>query len=428
MAEVTIPFDGQPLRFTVPEQNLAEILTPQSSEPLDDLTAAIDTALDQPINQAPLEQWVKPEDRVILVTDDTTRLTPSDRIIPPLLARLNAAGIPDEQISCIMALGTHRYMTEEEMIAKVGKEVFQRIHVFNHEWQDPDTLINLGISSQGTVLQVNRAVADADVVIGIGAVVPHHIPGFSGSSKIIQPGVCGAGTTAETHLLSCSQGGDSFLGIVDNPVRRDMDDMAERVGMHTIFNVVMNSQGKVVGLFYGDMRSAFKAAVELAKEIYGVVFHETPDIVLVNSHPCDLDFWQSHKSLYPAQRMVRRGGTIIICTPAPEGVSPVHTELLDFTAWPSQQIKNAYHDGRIKNGVAAALAIAWAMVREKASVIMYSPGISPTDKARLGHIHADSVDAAIAEALEHQGHDARLSVLTHAPDMLPIPADISLHP
>jgi len=299
--------------------------------------------------------------------------------------------------------------------------VFRRIRIFNHEWQNPETLVDMGTSDLGTPLRVNRSVVEADIVIGIGAVVPHHIPGFSGSSKIIQPGVSGAGTTAETHMLSCSGGGDSFLGIADNPVRRDMDDMADRVGMRTIFNVVMDSQGGVVGVFYGEMRKAFNAAIELAKDIYGVLFHETPDIVVANSYPCDLDFWQSHKSLYPAQRMVRQGGTIIVCTPAPEGVSPVHTELLDFTAWSSQKIKTAYRDGRLRNGVAAALATAWAMAREKASVIMYSPGIPPADKTRLGHTHAESIDDAIDKALRRHGSDSRLSVLTHAPDMLPIP-------
>jgi nickel-dependent lactate racemase len=422
MTSVTIPFEGKPVTFSVPEQNLIEVLSPRSSEPLVDLTLAIDNALDHPIDQAPLGEWVKPGDRVIIVSDDNTRLTPSDRIIPPLLDRLNDAGIPDEQISCIMALGTHRYMTDQEMIDKVGDQVFRRIRVFNHEWQNPAALVDLGTSDQGTPLRVNRAVVEADIVIGIGAVVPHHIPGFSGSSKIIQPGVSGASTTAETHMLSCSGGGDSFLGIADNPVRRDMDDMADRVGMRTIFNVVMDSQGGVVGVFYGEMRNAFNAAIELARDIYGVPFRETPDIVVANSYPCDLDFWQSHKSLYPAQRMVRPGGTIIVCTPAPEGVSPVHTELLDFTAWSSQKIQTAYRDGRLRNGVAAALATAWAMAREKASVIMYSPGIPPADKIRLGHTHAESIDDAIDKALRRHGSESRLSVLTHAPDMLPIPA------
>lgn len=420
MAILTIPFAGEPRALEIPDRNLAEVLSPRPRAALADLDAAIEAALDAPLGQPALEAWVKATDRVMLVSDDTTRLTPAHRMIPPLLERLNAVGVPDRNIACIMALGTHRYMRAAEMRAKVGDGVFERIHVFNHEWRDPQALVDLGTSSQGTPLLVNRAVAEADVVIGLGAIVPHHIPGYSGSSKIIQPGVCGARTTAETHLLSCESGGDSYLGIEDNPVRRDMDDMADRVGMHTIFNVVQNTTGGVVGLFFGEMRAAFRAGVALAREIYGVRYHAVPDIVLANSHPCDLDFWQSHKSLYPAQRMVRPGGTIIVCTPAPEGVSPVHTELLEFTAWPSTDIKAAYREGRLKNGVACALAIAWAMVREQASVITYSPGIAPEHKAALGHTHAPSMAWAVEEALRRQGPGARLSLLTHAPEMLPI--------
>jgi len=420
MTILTIPFGGQPHELEVPDRNLAEVLSPQPSRAVLDLDAAIEAALDTPVAQSPLEAWVKPGDRVVIVSDDATRLTPVHRMLPGLLRRLNAAGVPNANIACIMALGTHRYMTETELRAKVGDAVFGEIRVFNHEWRNPQALVDLGTSSRGTPLLVNRAVVEADVVIGLGAIVPHHIPGFSGSSKIVQPGVCGDRTTAETHLLSCESGGDSYLGIEDNPVRRDMDDMADRVGLRTIFNAVLNDAGEVVGLFYGAMRPTFKAGVKLAREIYGVEYRKTPDIVLANSHPCDLDFWQSHKSLYPAQRMVKPGGTIIVCTPAPEGVSPVHTELLDFTTWPSKDIKAAYRDGRLTNGVACALAIAWAMVREQASVINYSPGITPEEKAKLGHTHAPTLAWAVAEALRRQGPDARLTVLTHAPELLPI--------
>lgn len=420
MVRVEIPFGGHPVSFEVAKENLIEILSPAHSLPLSNLEKEIESALNAPIDQKPLEEWVRPTDKVILVSDDNTRLTPANRIIPPMLDRLNQAGVPDNNISCVMALGTHRYMSRDELIAKVGSQIFDRIKVFNHEWKNPDALVDLGVSKHGTPLLINKAVVEADVVIGLGAIVPHHIPGFSGSSKIIQPGVSGARTTAETHILSCESGGDSFLGIEDNPVRNDMDDIADKVGMSTIFNVVLDSEGNVCGIFFGKMRAAYRRGVEMARKIYGVPYSETPDIVLVNSHPCNLDFWQSHKSLYPAQRMIKRGGSIILCTPAPEGVSPVHTDLLDFTAWSSARIKEAYRAGKLKNGVASALAIAWAMVRERAEIITVSSGIPPGDKAALGHTHAADIASALAMAFKHQGPTARLTVLTHAPDMLPI--------
>ena len=113
---------------------------------------------------------------------------------------------------------------------------------------------------------------------------------------------------------------------------------------------------------------------------------------------------------------------IVVATPCPEGISPVHTDLVDFTAWSSREIKDAYRSGRVKNGVAAALAIAWAQVREKAKVITYSPGLSDMEKQALGHVSAASLDEALGMALADQGPDAIISVLTHAPDMLPIRA------
>jgi nickel-dependent lactate racemase len=421
MTQLSLPFEGSTLDFEISGPNLSGVFSPCSIPPLADLDGAIREALDRPLGQPPLERWVRPSDRVLIISDDNTRFTPASRMILQILERLALAGVPDERVSCIMALGTHRYMTEEEMRSKVGDEAYRRIRVFNHEWRDSDQLVDLGCSSSGTPFLVNRAAVEADVVIGLGAVVPHHIPGFSGSGKIIQPGISGAATTAATHMLSCSGGGDSFLGIASNPVRTEMEEIADRVGMKTIMNVVLNVHGDVTGVFFGRRKEVFSHAVEMAREVYGFRYHETPDIVVANSFPCDLDFWQSHKAQYPAQRMVKQGGTIIICTPAPEGVSPVHgPDLLEYTLWPSTKIKKAYRGGEIKNGVAAALAAAWAMVREKAGVITYSPGIPEADKAQLGHTHAPSIKWALEEAFRRQGSGARVVVLTHAPDMLPI--------
>ncbi|MBF0530544.1 MAG: nickel-dependent lactate racemase, partial [Deltaproteobacteria bacterium] len=217
MVQLKIPFGESALHFEIPEENLSGVFSPQSTPPLEHLEEAIQSALDHPLGQPPIEKRLRPSDRVLIISDDNTRFTPADLIIPALLHRMNAAGIPDHRISCIMALGTHRYMTEEEMVAKVGPRGFSRIRVFNHEWKNPQVLVNLGVSGRGTPLEVNRAVVEADAVIGLGAIVPHHIPGFSGSSKIIQPGICGPRTTAATHLLSCEGGGDSFLGYEDNP-------------------------------------------------------------------------------------------------------------------------------------------------------------------------------------------------------------------
>lgn len=418
--EISLPWEDRSLTCKIFKHNLGELLSPNSFPALDNLDESIEYALDHPIGLGPINAWVQKGQKVLIISDDNTRLTPAHLILPHLLARLNAVGIEDDDVTILMALGTHRYMTEQEMEAKVGTEVYNRVRTINHLWQDKVNLADLGKTGHGTPLIVNRLLPESDLVIALGAIVPHHIPGYSGGSKIIQPGVCGPETTAETHLLSCEGGGDSFLGQVDNPVRRDMDEMAERVGLNAIFNVVLDSKGSVLGVFFGHYQAAFREGVKLSQKVYGVPYHIRPDIVLVNSHPCDIDFWQAHKSMYPGQMMVKPGGVVVVATPCPEGISPVHTDLVEYTAWSSQEIKDAYRSGRIKNGVAAALAIAWAQVREKATVITYSPGLSDFEKNALGHKCAASLQQAIDEALALQGPNAKISILTHAPDMLPV--------
>lgn len=417
---VKLPWLEGEIAVDIPDGNLAEVLSPNQYPPLGDVGAATEAALDSPIGLPGLSGIVKAGQKVLIVSDDNTRLTPVDRLLPPLVRRLNGAGVADGDITVLMALGTHRYMTEEEMATKVGLEMFGRLKVVNHLWKDPANLADLGTTESGIPLKVNKLLVESDAIIGLGAVVPHHIPGFSGGAKIIQPGVCGPETTAETHLLSCRGGGDSLLGQLDNPVRRDLDEMGRRVGLSAIINVVLTPEGRPAGVFFGHYQAAFRAAVELARKIYGVKYTVRPDIVLSNSHPCDLDFWQAHKSQYPAQMMVKPGGVIILATPCPEGISPVHTDLKNFTRFGSREIQEKYRTGEIKDGVAAALATAWAMVREKASVITYSTGLSVEEIAALGHTRAESLEWAVQEALRRMGPQAKISVLTHAPDMLPI--------
>ncbi|GHV46691.1 hypothetical protein FACS1894204_08820 [Synergistales bacterium] len=419
MIDVEIPFGDERLSFSIPRKNLAEIIDPKPWPALHDVAGSAGEALAEPIGLPSTKEWLKPGSSVVILCDDNTRPTPADKLLPPLLDHLNAAGVPDSSILIIIALGTHRYMSAREIETKVGRGVTARVKVINHEWRDENNLMNLGETSQGTPLIVNRRIMECDALIALGSIVPHHIPGFSGSSKIIQPGVCGPLTTAAIHFLSC-RGGNMFLGVADNPVRRDMDEMADKVKLKAVLNVVLTVSGETAGVFWGDFRKVFKRGVDMCEKIYGVPYHENADIVIAGSHPCDIDFWQAHKSIYPAQKIVKKGGVIIIATPCPEGISPVHTDLADYAGCSSKALIEGFKSGELKDGVGASLATAWAIAREKADIITFSPGITKEDKEKLGHTHAPSIVWAIEEAFRRQGENARVTVLPHSPDTLPL--------
>ncbi|HWR06559.1 MAG TPA: nickel-dependent lactate racemase [Sporomusa sp.] len=414
-----LPYGQETVKIAIPQNNLIGVFSPKDVAAVADIRQEIIRALNKPIGTKKLQELVKGAKKVVIVADDNTRLTPTQEIIPVLLDEMNAAGIADEQITIIIALGTHRFMTEEEIIAKFGEAVVKRVTIKNHDFKNPEALIDLGQTPNGTSVWVNREAYEADFKIGIGSIVPHHIPGFAGGAKIVQPGISGEHTTAETHLLSV-RAPRSYLGMEDNPVRRELNMIAGKIGLHTIFNTVLNRHGQVVGAFFGDVEEAFSQGVGLSREVYAVEIPEAADIVIAGSHPCDIEFWQAHKTLYPSDLAVKAGGTIILATPCYEGVAVTHGDMLDITGCTAACLKQMVAEKQVADEVAAALAIAWAQVKEREAVFIVSDGIVSADAKRLGFTPFATVQNALAAALDKHGKDARVTVLTHAPDMLPI--------
>ena len=421
MAEITVtlPYGREMVEVKIPRANLVGVYSPRDFKPVANVKDEVVRAINNPIASKPLRQLVKGAKKAVILADDNTRLTPTDKIIPVLLDEMNAAGVEDKQITVIIALGTHRFMTEPEILEKFGEEVVKRVTIKNHDYKNPAALIDLGKTPNGTSVWINREVYEADFKIGVGSIVPHHIPGFAGGAKIVQPGVSGEDTTAETHLLSV-RAPRSYLGVESNPVREELNKIARQIGMDTIVNTVLNRQSEVVGAFFGDTVEAFNEGVKLSKEVYAVEIPEEADIVISSSHPCDLEFWQAHKTQYPSDLAVKAGGTIIIATPCYEGVAVTHCDILEITHYSAEALRKRVEAKEVHDEVAAALAIAWAQVKERESVFLVSHGIGPENARKLGFTHFATVQAAFDAAFAKHGEKARVTVLTHAPDMLPI--------
>ncbi|HEY3342869.1 MAG TPA: nickel-dependent lactate racemase [Anaerolineae bacterium] len=417
--QVQIPYGDGTLDVRLPARNLLAVLSPRDTPVCDDPAEEIQRAIESPISTPRLREAARGAKRVVICADDLTRQTPVQTIIPLLLDELHAAGLRDEQVTVLIALGTHRYMTQAEIVQRFGAEVTRRVQVLNNPWQDPAALVDLGITPNGTPVSVSRIALEADFLLGLGSIVPHHIPGYSAGAKIIQPGVCGAATTGATHYLS-TRAPRSYLGQVENPVRAELELIAGQVGLKAILNTVLDHSGRLVQAFYGHTVQAHRAGVRCAQQVYGVPTPGAADIVVAGSHPCDIEFWQAHKSLYSAEMVVRHGGSIIIVTPSPEGVTVTHRELLQFAALPSERIDHMIRHAEVKDIVSAAVALAWAKSREHAPVSLVSDGIPREDALALGFTPYASVDDALQAAFQRLGPEASVNVLTHAPEILPI--------
>ncbi len=128
-------------------------------------------------------------------------------------------------------------------------------------------------------------------------------------------------------------------------MRLKTEHIAERSNMPLALNVTLNSDGLLLSAYFGDTRRAFRRAVQDARELYGVPTRRHPDIAIAGSHPCDIEFWQAHKALYPAAMMVRPGGSILVVRPRAEGVTATHQDSLSYACDLDEKIVERYDSG-----------------------------------------------------------------------------------
>lgn len=407
---------------------------------LDDTGRAVAEALAAPIGSPCLRDVARGCTNVVIISDDATRLTPVSLILPHVVEELDIAGVARDNLTIVMANGTHRAMTPEEIKAKLGEEFASSLRVENHDYK-ADDLVSMGSTPSGVPVMINRTVASADLVIGIGAIIPHRYCGWSGGAKIVQPGVCGEATTVATHLMITKDPGVR-LGNVENVVRHEMEAVAERAGLKFIVNAVVSARGDVVSVVAGDPVLAHRAGVARARQVCAARVPERADVVVASSFPADINFWQAGKAFYTSDLAVKDGGVIVLVTPAFEGIGE-HPEFGGLIPRSRGEVLGMLDAGMVVDKLAAAAALAVRLVADRAKIIVVTDGLTEDEVRRMGfeHFGSGELQSAVERAVDiaaggcagrdGAGCDAGCSaggatslptvtVLREAPDTLPV--------
>lgn len=419
MKTLTLRSGTEDVNVSIPQKNFAYFVEPYDRDG-SKTDQELRSAILSPIAVEPLSRQIRSGMKVVIVVDDVTRATPHKRLLPILLQEINKSGVADRDITLLIALGTHRYMSQDEIVMCYGADIVHRVQVLNNEWKQKEQFVDLGTTQFGTPVLANKLVVNADYVIGVGSIVPHDLAGWTGGSKIVQPGVCSWETTQATHLLATRGDLLGNIGNPDNPVRLEIEAVAERIGIDFIVNVVHDRNEEVQNIVCGHPVKAHRAGVEFARSLYQVLIPKQTDIVVMNAFPADLDYWQGTKPLLFAQKAVKKNGTIILLGRFPEGVSPSHRELAVFGTQPDERIEELYANGEIADGVCAAALIMHSKCLARSRVICVSEGLSSSDQLRLGFATASDLNEAIDMALRQQGSTASIGVIEYGGDLIPM--------
>ena len=373
---IFIPSTPSPVALRVPEGVRLRVASPPEVEGAPRPGEMIRQALDAPIGSPRVEELVKKGDKVCIIADDLTRPTPVALILSQLLPRLHRAGVEREDVTIVMALGSHRPMTPGEMAQRVGPEVFARYRVLNSEFRDPSLLVQVGTSRLGTPIRVFRPAMEADVRIAIGNIVPHGTMGWAGGAKILYPGITAEDIVSEFHIMQGFQK-DIVFGRDESEIRLAVEEWTRQIGLHFIINTVLNGRFELYQVVAGHYVQAHRKGVEYAKRALGVALDGRPNIVLSSSYPMDIDFWQCIKGVWSAGNVIDQGGTMLVLGPCVEGLGahrdfPGHIGLEDG----EEVLRRAVRAGEGEDLISMAIGVSVGKLRRRCQIHWFSDGIT----------------------------------------------------
>ncbi|MDD3468539.1 MAG: nickel-dependent lactate racemase [Thermoguttaceae bacterium] len=397
------------------EQFIQLFDTPQERE-----RQLIALAFANPIASVSLARLARGKKSAAIAICDITRPVPNEVLLPPILETLAAAGIPTSAITLLVATGLHRPNTREELCQMLGEKIVQSYRVENHVATDLTSHTYLGETPRAIPIWIDSRWCDAELKIGVGLIEPHFMAGWSGGRKLVCPGLAAKETICAWHAPRFLEHPNATIGVLDrNPVHEENTWIARHAGLDFIVNVVLDRTRQIRQVVAGDMEAAWQSGVQFAEKLLSVTIPEPVDIVVTSAagYPLDTTFYQSIKGAVAAAEIVKPGGTIICAAGMREGLG-------------SEAFVQCFTDYRtIHDFMDAILSKKYfqidqwqieefAKVLRKAKVVFVTDGVPAQTLRRMYAKTAETVEIAVAEALQHYGLHAKIAVIPEGPYVL----------
>ena len=402
MSQIQVPYGDTYQTAWIPDSIPTQVIAPECVPVTTPVEALIEEALEQPIGTLKLEELVKPEDQVLVLVNDQTRPGPNRQMAEAVLKRLRRAGVPDRQITFMIATGSHRAPTENELKMLLGEEIIATMRVKSHDCHQNN--VYLGTTTHGLPLYVDEEAAKASFIIATGLIMPHKAAGFSGGRKSIVPGVAGIETLKIHHSLPIRPY-EPALGWIDgNPFHQSALEAAQLVNLKFILNAVQDTAKQNVAMVAGDMEQAHARGVAICRKYNTVYCHSHADLLIVSpgGAPRDCNLYQSQKALATAEVFAAAGGdvTMILTARAEDGIGPEHFQqwLMDADS-PDQVIDRFRREGF---DVGTNKAFEYARAMKKGEIIIVSDQVDPQRLKLMGLKWAPNLQQAVDQALSRR--------------------------
>ena len=387
MTKIKVPYGKTYQEATIADDIPVQVIDPECPRVTRTVEALIEQALDNPVGSPKLEELLRqsetPAGKILIIVNDPTRPGPNKEMVKALLGRLKLAKIQDAQIEFIIATGSHRAPTREEIDSLVGKDVHEKYQVFIHDCQKNN--VYLGKTKGGLPVYVDKIVAEAKFIITTGLVAPHKAAGFSGGRKSIVPGVAGLETLKIHHSLPIRPFEPALGWMEGNPFHEAALEAAKLVDVKFILNAVQDPHKQNIAVVAGELEKAHAEGVRICREHNTVVCKKQGDVVIASpgGSPRDCNLYQAQKALATAELFAQKGGKtkLILVAQAEDGIGPqLFQDWLIEGATPEEIVERFRKEGF---DVGTNKAFEYARAMTKGEVIIVSDNVDGTQLQKM---------------------------------------------
>ena len=282
-------------------------------------------AFANPIGTKPIRELAQGKKNVVILFDDLSRPTKAAEIVPYILEELAEAGVDENDIQFICALGTHGALPASDFRKKLGDDVVARFNVYNHNPYEHCTYI--GKTERGTPVHLNNEFLNADLTIGIAGIVPHPMAGFGGGAKIILPGVVSIDTIHYNHVevpkkarAAGTEINTGFGNNEENSMLLDVQETCRMSGLDVKVDAIINAHRDTVALFVGEPIAQFNEGLKLAKQHYLTPAPKNAQVIVVNANAKVNEATIAIRTAMPL--LPEEGGTLVLISNNPYGEVP----------------------------------------------------------------------------------------------------------
>ena len=422
--KIDLLYGRKGLTIDLPDAVRAHVIRKHPMPLLPDPSGAVRQALEKPVGCPSLQELAKGKKNACILICDITRPVPNGLILPPLVESLTRAGIARENILILVATGLHRPNEGEELAEVVGSpEILRSIRIENHFAKDREAHVDLGTTSGGIPIMIDRRFAEADLKIVTGLVEPHFMAGYSGGRKVVSPGVAYQDTILMFHRAKILEHCKAANCVIEgNPLHNEQMEIVRATGGVVAVNVVIDERRRLGFVNFGEVEASHALAVAFMRKHAEIRIPRRFKTIVTTSagHPLDKTYYQTVKGMVGVMDILEPGGTIIIASECSEGMgSPEFAEAQRLLCEVGPERFMSLIEGRDK-----ALIDEWETEMllkplRVGHIQLYSTGLSESERDHVFVEMVPSVEEAVAASLRAHG-DTEIAVVPEGPYVIPL--------